>query len=238
MVEFEYFMRYIMCFLVIAVIVNCVWSLVRLKPKKKVYAILQNATDDTTYSITCYETSIGRNKSCDISFKKNTTVSRTHAVIALRPDGFYVFDTESKMGVYLNGEKIDEKAKLQDGDTLAFGTEVLNFYVGNEAQNDISQNEEKQKQMPLLVNITDGTEFLVDGDFVNIGRQKGSNIELPAKYVSRKQAEIFKQNRKWYIKDFGSVTKTTVNGKPVVGDVILNDGDVIKIGDYAFLFEY
>lgn len=236
MADFEYYMRYIMCFFVIAVIVNCVWSLIRLRPQKKVYALLQNASDGAEYPITCYETSIGRNKSCDIVFKNNT-VSRTHAVLALRSDGFYVFDTESKMGVYVNGEKIDKKEKLHHGDTVAFGTEIMNFYMGSAADKDISHKEDDRLVFPTLVNIADNTEFAMDGDFITIGRQEGSNIQLSPRYVSRKQAEIYKKTKKWYIRDFGSVTKTTVNGSPINEERILKDGDVIKIGDFAFLFE-
>ena len=105
MESLEYLMRYVLCILAIAVIVNCVWSLIRLRPDKKVYAILVNMANDEQHPITCYETSIGRSKFCDVVFT-NSTVSRSHAVVALRKDGFYVFDTESKTGVYVNNEKI------------------------------------------------------------------------------------------------------------------------------------
>lgn len=105
----EYVLRYILCFLAIAVILNCVWSLIRLRPDKKIYAVLVDMSNDKQYPINCYETSVGRSKLCDIIFT-NSTVSRSHAVIALRKDGFYVFDTESKSGVYVNEEKL-RKAK-------------------------------------------------------------------------------------------------------------------------------
>ena len=50
-------------------------------------------------------------------------------------------------------------------------------------------------------------------------------------------AEIFKQNNNWYIVDFGKVTKTTLNGEEIFSETPLYDGDVIKIGDFAFLYE-
>lgn len=230
----EYIMRYVLCFLAIAVIVNCVWSLIRLRPNKKVYALLQDMASDKSWPITCYETSVGRSRSCDVVFT-NSTVSRSHAVIALRPDGFYVFDTESKAGVYVNGEKIDKKARLEHGDTVAFGTALMNFYIGSEAQNDMKEG--SVAQPARLVNIMDNTEFFLDGDYITIGRQEGSNIELPARYVSRRQAELIKQNGGWIIKDYGSVTKTTLNGEPIFSPTPMRDGDVIRIGDFGFLFE-
>lgn len=232
----EYLMRYVLCILAIAVIINCVWSLIRLRPDKKVYAVLVNMANNTQHPITCYETSVGRSKSCDVVFS-NTTVSRSHAVVALRKDGFYVFDTESKTGVYVNGEKIEKSAKLSDGDVIAFGTAIMKFYMGSEADNDISHKNEQIIKRSRIVNIVDNTEFALDGDYVTIGREIGSNIEISAPYVSRRQAEIFKKGDKWFIEDFGSVTKTTLNGEQIFSDTPLYDGDVIKIGDFAFLYE-
>lgn len=232
----EYLMRYVLCILAIAVIINCVWSLIRLRPHKKVYAILLNMANDEQHPITCYETSVGRSKSCDIVFT-NSTVSRSHAVVALRKDGFYVFDTESKAGVYVNGEKIQKSEKLSDGDVIAFGTAIMKFYMGSEANNDISHKKEENIKISRLVNLADNTEFNLDGDFITIGREKGSNIEIPAPYISRKQAEIFKYNNNWYIKNFGKVTKTTLNGDPIFSDTPLYDGDVIRLGDFEFLYE-
>ena len=100
-----------------------------------------------------------------------------------------------------------------------------------------SHKNEKKQVIPKLVNIVDGHEFPLDGDFVTIGRQKGSNIELPAPYVSRQQAEVFRSKGKWYIENYGTVTKTMLNGEIVNRVTPLYDGDVIKIGDFAFLYE-
>lgn len=236
MENLEYIMRYVLSILAIAVIVNCVWSLIRLRPEKKVYAVLVNMANNEQHPITCYETSVGRSRACDVVFT-NSTVSRSHAVVALRKDGFYVFDTESKTGVYLNGEKIEKNAKLSDGDVIAFGTAIMKFYMGSEADKDISHKKEKPVLRPRLVNIVDGVEFDLDGDYVTIGREIGSNIEISAPYISRRQAELTLRRNKWCIEDFGSITKTTVNGEPVYSITPLKDGDVIKMGDFAFLYE-
>ena len=53
MENIEYILRYVLCFFAIAVILNCVWSLIRLRPDKKVYAVLVDMANDKQYPITC-----------------------------------------------------------------------------------------------------------------------------------------------------------------------------------------
>ena len=55
-----------------------------------------------------WENSIGRSKRCDI-FLNDSTVSREHAVLLRRDDGWSITDTDSKAGVFVNGEKISER---------------------------------------------------------------------------------------------------------------------------------
>lgn len=231
----EYIIRYVLCFLAIAVILNCVFSLIRLRPKKKVYALLLDMSNDEQFPITCYETSIGRSRSCDIVFT-NTTVSRSHAVVALRKDGFYIFDTESKSGITVNGEPVEKSKKIFNGDVITFGTTVMKFFIGSEAKDDIIHSADEPVQA-VLVNLADNSSFDLEGDFVSIGRQRGCNIEISAPYVSRRHAELNLHKNKWYIENFSSVTATTVNGEPVYTPIPLFDGDVIGIGDFAFRYE-
>lgn len=66
------------------------------------------------------EISVGRNKKCDVMLGYDT-ISRFHAVLAFRKDGLTVFDTNSKLGVSVNGEKINNKMALSDGDVVGFG---------------------------------------------------------------------------------------------------------------------
>ncbi|MCR4593807.1 MAG: FHA domain-containing protein [Clostridiales bacterium] len=232
----EYFMRYVLSALAIVVILNCVWSLVRVKPQRKIYAVLVDMGNKREYPLTMYENSIGRKKSCDIVFD-NTTVSRGHAVIALRRDGFYVFDTESKSGVYVNSEKIERKAKIKNDDVIAFGTAIMKFYVGNEATGDISQKKNKEDIRPCLINLADNTVFNIDSNYITMGRAKGSNVEMSAPYISRTHASIEKIDGKWILKDYGSVQPTLLNKKKVPGQIVLKYGDIISIGDYGFKFE-
>lgn len=57
----------------------------------------------------------------------NSAVSRKHAVITKRGSDYYLADTESTNGTFLNGRKLEEKeeALLQDGDELVLADEMF-----------------------------------------------------------------------------------------------------------------
>ena len=63
--------------------------------------------------------SIGRKTENDLVIA-DPRVSREHAIIVHEVDGFYVVDKESKLGTFVNGEKI-QRHKLKKNDKLEFG---------------------------------------------------------------------------------------------------------------------
>ena len=65
-------------------------------------------------------TSIGRSTENDIVIE-HSQVSRRHAEIALQGNEFYIADKGSSNGVWLNGKKIHEPARLTDGDRVLIG---------------------------------------------------------------------------------------------------------------------
>lgn len=113
-------LRYVMLGIVLYVVVRMVLALFFKKTTDPIRAKL--VSDITNESISLYEreTSIGRNKKCDIVLPYET-ISRLHAVIVFRTKGFVIFDTFSKSGVRVNGKKIDGKALLNNGDIIDIG---------------------------------------------------------------------------------------------------------------------
>ena len=194
--------------------------------------------DDSEIEIRNWETSIGRSRSCDISLRKYGTVSRFHAVLALRKDGWYVFDTESKTGVYVNGEQIKKSAKIIDGDTVSFGNAVMKFTSNGYGVE--SEEAEDGKKVDFtnatrLVNLADNSAFYLNGTCL-IGRDRTCNICLPMQSVSGEHAEVYPAKDGWYVADLNSKNGTLLNGEEVFGAFPLYDGDIISIGDYSFLF--
>lgn len=68
---------------------------------------------------------IGRMPECDITIM-DSNVSRRHAEIQPRGDGFVVVDLGSTNGTRVNGVRVSER-ELQDGDELAFGNTRMLF---------------------------------------------------------------------------------------------------------------
>lgn len=122
-------LRYIMLAIALYVVVRMVLALFFKKTTDPVRAKL--VSDITNESISLYEreTSIGRNKKCDIVLPYET-ISRLHAVIVFRTKGFVIFDTFSKSGVRVNGKKIDGKALLNNGDMIDIGGIAYTLHEG------------------------------------------------------------------------------------------------------------
>jgi pSer/pThr/pTyr-binding forkhead associated (FHA) protein len=78
-------------------------------------------------------TRIGRGGTSHIRFD-DPTVSRRHALIVRRPDGFCILDDRSLNGVFVNGERVEWQL-LHDGDEILIGRHQLRFItVGADAR--------------------------------------------------------------------------------------------------------
>lgn len=116
--------RYALPALAFLIVLRCLFSLLRNRPRPVTLGILVNGANGDEFLLNHWETSIGRNKTCDIFLAYNT-ISRFHAVLSRRKEGWTVFDTYSKTGVYVNGKAIERKSPVYDGDSIMMGNVVL-----------------------------------------------------------------------------------------------------------------
>lgn len=235
--QFDYLVRYMFAIIAVIILLRCVFSLFRLRPRREVMAKLVDLADDSEIEIENWETSIGRSRSCDISLKNYGTVSRFHAVLALRKGGWYVFDTDSKTGVYLNGEKIRHSEKVFDGDILSLGKASMKF--SSNGYGAVSEEEtgsvEDYTNAERLVNLSDNSAYYLSGSCL-IGRDDNCNICLPMNDISKEHAEVYLTRNGWMIADLDSQYGTYLNGQIVIGAYPLYDGDIISVGEYKFMF--
>src|SRR5215216_1609925 len=76
------------------------------------------------------------------------------------------------------------------------------------------------------------TELPLESGVTSVGRTPDNDVSFPHDpNVSRFHAEIeMRAHGEYWLTDTGSSNGTTVNGKPVRGDVPLSNGDVIVLG--------
>ena len=112
--------RYSLLIIALYVVLRVVVSMFFKKATDPIRGRLINEITGEVITLRDRECSIGRNKTCDVVLGFDT-ISRLHAVMAFRNKGFMVFDTNSKSGVTVNGEKVKRKANVYDGDRVGFG---------------------------------------------------------------------------------------------------------------------
>ncbi len=67
-----------------------------------------------------------------------------------------------------------------------------------------------------------------------VGRRADSDLVLPFGRVSHKHAKLFSRREGLYLRDLGSTNGTFINGKRVVEDCRLKDGDIVHFADHEF----
>ncbi len=112
--------RYALLLIALFVVIRVVLAMFFKKATNPVRGRLINEITGEVITLRDNEISIGRNKTCDVVLGFDT-ISRLHAVMAFRNKGFMIFDTNSKSGVTVNGERIKSKSPLYDGDRVGFG---------------------------------------------------------------------------------------------------------------------
>ncbi|MBP1702410.1 MAG: hypothetical protein H6Q38_1517 [Chloroflexi bacterium] len=75
---------------------------------------------------------LGREETCDIVIQ-DRQVSRHHAQLAVTPNGIYLEDLGSKNGTHRNGQPIQDKVLLQDGDVIQIALAQKFVFLSSDA---------------------------------------------------------------------------------------------------------
>lgn len=119
-----YILQTLLPFLAIIIIYNCFKTLRVNTRKDSPLILLVNKNTKEKIPIIHWENSIGRSRSSDIILD-GITVSRDHAVLFRRDEGWIISDTGSKTGIYINGNKVNGSKKVSPGDTVDIGGNKL-----------------------------------------------------------------------------------------------------------------
>lgn len=83
-----------------------------------------------------------------------------------------------------------------------------------------------------------GQSFMLDKNWLTLGRDPSNDITINDPQVSRQHARITRQGRMTVIEDLGSTNGTFVNGMRLTGPHVMSNGDVIGLGDAVTLTYY
>ncbi len=232
--------RYIIPILAFVVLLRCVVSLFRNRPRIHKMAQLVNQEDGTIIDIDHWETSIGRSKSNDIVLEQ-PTVSRFHAVVAKKKSDWVVTDTFSKSGVKINGDKVDKKGELEDGDVISIGGVSLIFQCAeaiSQQKRDQMRSSAKNQNVAFAVLVDTATKrpVYIKKHDVLIGRGEECDLRIPSEMVSGEHARIHETSRGWALSDLDSHNGTKLNGRYITEPLLIFDGDMITFGDRVFMF--
>ena len=123
--------RIVLPLITAVLLIKCILTLWLGHPKEKTYGYITDMLSGERYPLNMWETSIGRGASCDINVNYDS-VSRVQAVITRRIDGWYIYDTLSKAGNKVNGEKINKKQTIENGDIITMGKVRFRFEVADD----------------------------------------------------------------------------------------------------------
>jgi pSer/pThr/pTyr-binding forkhead associated (FHA) protein len=159
-------------------------------------------------------------------------VSREHARISEEADGFWIEDTKSRNGTWVNGERTT-RTKLQHLDVITFGRFADLVFVAR-------AGEAAPEAPALRVRITwlngpaAGQQVEVARGESILGRADSCNIIIDDASVSRAHARLTHSGGSVSIEDLGSANGISVNEQQLSAAVALEPDDVVEIGDRRF----
>ncbi|MGN1203255.1 MAG: FHA domain-containing protein [Eubacterium sp.] len=238
-------LRYILPILAVIILATCIISLFRNRPRLHKLAQLVDQNNGSIIDIDRWETSIGKSKSNDVVLPM-PDISRFHAVIAKKRKEWVITDTFSKTGVEVNGEKIDGRCVITDGDIIQIGSIPLKFLCA-EALSTESKTEMRTAAAELtqknnniayavLVDVKTHRPVYLRKKDVLIGRGENCDIQINIDTVSSEHARIHQTSRGWALSDLNSHNGTKLNGRFISQPQLIFDEDLITFGERVFIF--
>lgn len=82
-----------------------------------------------------------------------------------------------------------------------------------------------------------GQVYRIERPILHIGRHGDNDIVVNDRRVSRYHAEIRFERGQFVMYDLGSLNGIGINGRLTRGPVVLQDGDIVGVGNHEFIFQ-
>ena len=233
-----YLPQILLSIMAVFIIVRLFVSLFSMRPAGRPKAVLINRNNGKKLAISTYETSIGRGRSSDIQLA-SSLASRSHAVISRRKQGWFITDTESKAGTFVNGAQINEPTRIYHDDLISIGGVDYTFVAPHARRDDAPApaNSAAVATGGYIINLATNFEYPINNGRITIGRGADNDIAIDDPTVSRQHAAIVYTDEGWCVIDRDSRAGVGVNGYKVHGSQPIDDGDTIMINTHSFVFK-
>lgn len=81
-----------------------------------------------------------------------------------------------------------------------------------------------------------GKQWQLRAEKVLVGREQPAEVIIDDPAASRRHAQVYKKNGRWFLRDLDSTNGTYLDGPLRGTERILWDGDVFRIGDWEITF--
>lgn len=179
-------LRMLMPVYAIIIVYQCYAAMRRRRRPEKPLVTLYNAETGLKLPVIFWENSIGRSKSSDIVVD-DPAVSRNHCVLLRRASGWYICDTGSKGGTYVNSQETHGRTRVLIDDIISVGNSQFQFLRGEDYDENLRyswffkkvSNKPAMKSWKLMLLITLFHFFMcVEAVFWQDGTNKYSPLVL------------------------------------------------------------
>ena len=179
-------LRILMPVYAIIIVYQCYAAMRRRRRPEKPLVTLYNTVTGLKLPVIFWENSIGRSRASDIVVD-DPAVSRNHCVLLRRASGWYICDTGSKGGTYVNGEEAVGRTRVLIDDVISVGNSQFQFLRGEDYDENLryswffkkANNKPAMKSRKLMLLITLFHFFMcVEAVFWQDGTNKYSPLVL------------------------------------------------------------
>ncbi len=110
----------------------------RRRPERPLVLLEDNDTGEKI-PVLFWENSIGRARGSDIAVD-DPAVSRNHCVLLRRKEGWFITDTGSKTGTYVNGKRVVRRTRVNIDDEISIGNKDYAFKRGEEFDEELQSS--------------------------------------------------------------------------------------------------
>jgi len=205
---------------------------------------------------------IGRTPDCDITID-NPAISRKHAAIEYKEEGYLLTDLGSSNGTFLNGEKITGPTPLKPGDVVGLAkfellfqdtpqSEVQKMVGGLESMEaTMMVDAEKMakafqaaggaapaasgpRKLVVLKGEANIKELPVERDVVTIGKADTCDLIIKGFFLDKVEATLTQREGKYYLIPIGGSVK--FNNEKLAKEQALKVGDTFTVGKTIVAF--